>query len=839
MKPFPAAVAACFVLCAVLQAQVAPAGFWRFELAPGFLGDSSGNGRALADDGGVTPLSSGGPGDGRAAVFSGSNRLTYPDSDLWHSQRFTIEAYFRATAVANGSTRVIVSHHNNTGDQRGWHFAEAGGKLRFAKSTNGSGLVSVNSFSLTAGRNYYAAAILDSTAGLVTMVLKDLTGGGEPLHETVAIAGGTFDADSMFAIGSTGTTGAGTSFFNGVIDNVRFTAEALPTTLLQEPFESVPIIPSNPVVRTKADGYKGIWFTLGQSSDFGDKYSGGLGTYTTNHRPMAVYSPVANKTFFTYGGTRGPDQRYLLIMAGEYDHATHTVTKPTVVMDKNGVDDPHDNACISMDKDGYIWVFVSGRAGGRKGFTYRSAEPYSTDGFSMTSPAGGETYTYPQVWYDPQRGFFHLYTIYNGSQRELFWRTSPDGVAWSAVKPLAKIQGHYQASGKEGNLIATFFNRHPGGNVDARTDLYYMQTTDWGETWTTADGTALTLPLTTAANPARVFNYSAQNRLMYGIDIAFDADRHPVLLYLTSANYRPGPDGEPRTLHTARWTGSEWVIRDMPPSATALSSAVHNYANGSLWIEDGAWNVIAPTGSDPSIQESNPKRFWGNGGELEMWTSSDEGLTWTKVRHVTENSPRKHNYVRKPQDGHGRFHSYWADGNPEVLTESHLYFGAAGGTRAWELPYHMTTPTAKPVEVNPPFLRWRKTYFSVAEIDDPQVGGPDGDEDGDGISNFAEYARGTHPRVPDSAPSLIAGVEEDGEGPYLGLTYRQNAEAFDVVQKIETSDALRDWQDVEASLFDISAVKDGNVILHNRGHRSITGLPGEKRFYRLRYTVDE
>ena len=56
----------------------------------------------------------------------------------------------------------------------------------------------------------------------------------------------------------------------------------------------------------KADGYRGIWFTLGQFSKHGDKYSGGLGTYTANHNPIAVYSPAADRTFFTYGGTQGP-----------------------------------------------------------------------------------------------------------------------------------------------------------------------------------------------------------------------------------------------------------------------------------------------------------------------------------------------------------------------------------------------------------------------------------------------------------------------------------------------------------------------------------------------------
>jgi len=60
----------------------------------------------------------------------------------------------------------------------------------------------------------------------------------------------------------------------------------------------------------RVDGYRGIWFTLGQMSELGDKYSGGLGTYTANHNPMAVYSEKADKTFFTYGGTI-KDQRHL------------------------------------------------------------------------------------------------------------------------------------------------------------------------------------------------------------------------------------------------------------------------------------------------------------------------------------------------------------------------------------------------------------------------------------------------------------------------------------------------------------------------------------------------
>ena len=826
------------VLCVAPLLSAAPAGFWRFEDVPGLLADSSGQGRSLANDGGVSSVATGGPGNGQAMVFSGANRLTAADAPVWHSAKFTIEAYFRPTVVG-GSTHVIVCQHNNDGNQRGWHLAEAGGKLRFAKSTNGSTMASVDSFTITAGHDYYAAAILDADVGAVRMVLKDFTAGTDLQHEVRSIATGTYDAASPFAVGATGTVSGGTSFFTGVIDDVRFTDSALPTEELLCPFPSTPsVIPPNPVVRTKADGYKGIWFELGQKSTYGDKYSGGLGTYTANHRPMAVYSAVANKTFFTYGGTTGPNDRHLLIMAGEYDHATHTVTKPTVVMDKNGVDDPHDNGCITIDKDGYLWVFVSGRNTSRKGFTYRSAEPYSVDGFSQVSPAGGEIYTYPQIWYDPAKGFFHLLTRYNGSMRELFFRTSADGVTWSTVNPLAKIQGHYQASGMNGNMIATFFNRHPGGNVDARTDLYYMQTTDWGQTWTTADGTPLTLPLTTADNPARVMNYSAQGRLMYGIDIAFDENGRPVLFYLTSSDYRPGPAGEPRTFHTARWTGTAWDIRNLPASATPVSTATHNYATGSIWITGGEWYILAPTGQDQSLRTSDPLRYWGQGGEIERWRSTDQGVTWTRMRAVTENSPRNNGYVRKPQDGTGRFAAFWTDGNPASITESHLYFGTFDGTRRWELPYDMTTPTAKPVEVNPPFLRWQKGYFNPSEIDDPAIGGPDADDDHDGLSNIIEYARGTNPREYDANAALFATISEDGLGKFLQLSYRKNPQAYDLFQRIESSGNLRDWGDAETDLFDISSATRGNVLELSRGHRWVSGLPGEQRFYRMSYGFD-
>src|SRR6476646_6164880 len=101
--------------------------------------------------------------------------------------------------------------------------------------------------------------------------------------------------------------------------------------------------------QSTAAGYRGIWFTLGQRSEFGDKYSGGLATYTANHVPIAIYSAKANKTFFVYGGTADPKRPQLQVMAAYFDHATGKVPRPTIVHDKKGVNDPHDNGAIAID----------------------------------------------------------------------------------------------------------------------------------------------------------------------------------------------------------------------------------------------------------------------------------------------------------------------------------------------------------------------------------------------------------------------------------------------------------------------------------------------------------
>jgi hypothetical protein len=429
------------------------------------------------------------------------------------------------------------------------------------------------------------------------------------------------------------------------------------------------------------DGYRGIWFTLGQPSEYGDKYSGGLGTYTANHLPVAIYAKEVNKTFFVYGGTI-KNQRHLLIMASVYDHATGLVPQPTLVLDKQGVDDPHDDAALALDGEGHLWVFVSGRAKARPGWKFRSRQPYSIAEFDLIRK---DEMTYPQPRYVPGFGFFNLFTKYTNG-RELYWETSRDGTNWSDHRKLAGIGGHYQVSNvRSDGLVATCFNRHPGGNVDKRTDLYYLQTTNFGATWTTVAGTPVGVPLNTTNNPARVMDYASQRRLIYTCDLNFDTSGNPVLLYVVSGDHKPGPQGAPRTWTVARWTGTTWQM-------SAVCQSDHNYDMGSLYIRPDRWAVIGPT-------QDGPQR-WQTGGEMALWVSLDQGQTWKMERQITRNSPYNHSYARRPLNATDPFYAFWADGNGTNLSPSRLYFSNSDGTKVWQLPYDMGGPAANPTEVN-------------------------------------------------------------------------------------------------------------------------------------------
>jgi len=258
-----------------------------------------------------------------------------------------------------------------------------------------------------------------------------------------------------------------------------------------------------------------------------------------------------------------------------------------------------------------------------------------------------------------------------------------DGKEWEKPNLLARIDlGHYQITAHAGTRTATVFNYHPvPQGLNARTNLYYLETSDGGKTWRTVDGKVVTPPLREAKNEALVHDYRAEQKLVYLKTVEFDESGRPVILFLTSKGWEPGPERGPHQWKTARWTGKSWEIRDV-----AVSD--HNYDFGSLYLEGGRWRVIAPTAPGPQP--------YMTGGDMEMWTSRDRGATWKKVKQLTRSQTGNHTYARKPVNARPDFYALWADGDTRGPSESSLYFTDREGSAVWRLPVKMDAEFMKP-----------------------------------------------------------------------------------------------------------------------------------------------
>ena len=430
-----------------------------------------------------------------------------------------------------------------------------------------------------------------------------------------------------------------------------------------------------------ADGFRGIWYA-NQPIDnkYRYKYSGGLATYPQQHHPIAIYSEQANKTFFVYGG-RYKDRNRLLHMVSYYDHETGKVARPRILLDKR-TQDAHDNPTLSIDGDGYLWIFSNAHGTSRPSYIHRSLEPYSIEAFELIRETN---FSYGQPWYLEGRGFVFLHTNYGGG-RVLHVSRSTDGEQWTEPRPLAKAgEGHYQVSEAHNGVLGTAFNYHPtdtpGSGLNHRTNLYFMQSRDGGKTWRTVEGQELDLPLTESENPALAVEYESKGRLVYMKCLRYTPDGRPVILYLTSDGWRSGPENDPRTFTLAEWTGSEWDVRE-------ITDADNNYDFATLYIESAAvWRLIGST--EPGPQEYN------TGGEVAVWLSEDAGRTWEMIRQATRDLELNHAYPRRPLHAHPDFYALWADGHARHPSRSRLYFTNKKG-QAYRLPTRMDGEMAEP-----------------------------------------------------------------------------------------------------------------------------------------------
>lgn len=112
------------------------------------------------------------------------------------------------------------------------------------------------------------------------------------------------------------------------------------------------------------------------------------------------------------------------------------------------------------------------------------------------------------------------------------------------------------------------------------------------------------------------------------------------------------------------------------------------------------------------------------------------------------------------------------------------------------------------------FAFWQNR-FTAAERDDPLIGGPSGNPDGDDLANLAEYALGQDPRSGGRTGAwLHASLQNTGGAVYLRVTYRRAKNLLDVDISAEVSRDAGAWQPA-------TMMEDGPPVDHGDGTESV------------------
>ncbi len=407
---------------------------------------------------------------------------------------------------------------------------------------------------------------------------------------------------------------------------------------------------------------RGVWYCCGHKVNTlpGHEwvYSGPMATYCAWHRPMAIYRPEVNSTFFVYGnGDNAPT-------ISRYEHATGRFAHP-VVLGSNPDGDAHRNPTLLIEQSGHLVVFYG--AHGHETRVVRSLQPYDLAQWEPVAPLPDQNTSYPQCW-ELVPG--EIFVSYRQAPQwtTCSWRMTVSrdgGRSWEASRELVNLgeSAVYGVSigggGAYPRSVHFVWSRLGGGTPEEiaekhlwarRYNIYYAGSDDGGVTWHRSDGTPYELPVTEETAEEI---YNCGQRGVWLKDIQLDGEGRPYVLFI---------DSEPRTYEgtwqVARFTGREWQF-------ATLTGSDHMYDDGGLAIlADDDIRVYAP---------STPVQPREDGGEIEEWQSVDQGRTWVNTRHITRGSRYSHNNVKvalNHQLGPGDVRMFWSYGDSNYPPET-------------------------------------------------------------------------------------------------------------------------------------------------------------------------
>lgn len=308
-----------------------------------------------------------------------------------------------------------------------------------------------------------------------------------------------------------------------------------------------------------------------------------------------------------------------------YDHGTCIMLAATLAPELD-LDD-HANPSLLVRPDGRLVAFYSAHSGSDMFYRVSSRpEDVTLWGEELSvagNTAGPNGYTYPNPILLSEEG--RLYLFWRGGDFHPCFATSDDWVNWSGVRSLIAGPGRRPYVKLASDGIATihfaFTDGHPA--EEERNSLYYVRYRE-GALFS-ADGTRVANRNEFPIDPRDadlVYDANASGVSSWVWDVAADSLGRPAIVYAVF------PDGTDHRYRYARWDGGRWHDNEITPAGAWFSSA-HvpdgaRLARATFLYYSGG---LALDHSDPSVVYLS--RAVDDVFEIERWTTSDAGETWT------------------------------------------------------------------------------------------------------------------------------------------------------------------------------------------------------------------
>ncbi len=339
----------------------------------------------------------------------------------------------------------------------------------------------------------------------------------------------------------------------------------------------------------------------------------GDGAWSWFGDPRAVtYTGAHTRTYVGWVDLEGD------IKVSSYDHGTGA--RVTAVLQARLQKDDHANPSIQVRPDGRLVVYYSRHVG--PSMHYRvSSQPEDVTSWEPpqtvpTNTPGIRGYTYPNpIRLEAEDA---TYLFWRGGNYNPTFSIQPDGqTSWSPARTLITMPGErpyvkYDSSGGD-TIHVAYTNAHPTEFPDV--NIYYARVRAGqiervgGQQIGSLDD-----PITPAEGDL-VYDGAEQ---AWVHDVAADSAGRPVIVFASF------PSAADHRYHYARWTGSAWDVHQITPA-------------GGTFREDGGSPYYS---GGLTLDHEDPSRVYlsrqaGTSFQVETWTTSDGGTSWTSQAITT------------------------------------------------------------------------------------------------------------------------------------------------------------------------------------------------------------